>query len=87
MLAPGVFNYQALAEVNRQFSGSPQFDVYDLVINGAGLQGYFAAIKAAETGLKVLITDKRTSPGYEITAKHRIWLGSEGLDMWDNDPD
>lgn len=85
MLTPGIFTSRALAEINRQFSELPQFDVYDLVINGAGLQGYFAAIGAAKKGLKVLITDKRSSPGYEIAAKYRLWIGKEGFDSWDND--
>ena len=85
MLTPGVFNYQALAEINRQFTEYPQFEEYDLVINGAGLRGYFTAISAVKKGLKVLITDKRTSPGYEIAAKHRLWIGKNGLEKWDSD--
>ncbi len=49
-LAPGLFNMQAMAEINRQFSGKSNFEEYDLVINGAGLSGYFAAGKPQRTG-------------------------------------
>src|SRR5690606_24149664 len=78
-LAPGMFNMQAMAEINRQFSGKSNFDEYDVVINGAGLSGYFAAVHAAKKGKKVLIVDKRTSPGYEIAAKGKLWMGAEGV--------
>ena len=78
-LAPGLFNMQAMAEINRQFSGKSNFEEYDIVINGAGLAGYFAAVHAAEKGKKVLIVEKRTSPGYEIAAKGKLWMGAEGL--------
>src|SRR5690606_37093154 len=85
LLSPGLFNFQAFAEIQRQFTGEPDFQEYDLVINGAGLAGYFAANFAASKGLKVLIVEKRSSPGYEITAKRKLWIGSEGLDKWDNE--
>ena len=78
-LAPGLFNSQAMAEINRQFSGKSDFDEYDLVVNGAGLSGYFAAVHAAQKGKKVLIVEKRTSPGYDIVAKSKLWLGAEGM--------
>ncbi|HLT08184.1 MAG TPA: FAD-dependent oxidoreductase [Cyclobacteriaceae bacterium] len=81
-LAPGMFNMQATAEINRQFSGKADFDEYDLVVNGAGLAGYFAAVHAAKKGKKVLLVDKRTSPGYEISAKRRLWLGAEGAERF-----
>ncbi len=55
MIAPGCLNGKILAEINQQFSGKSDFDQYDLVINGAGLVGYFAAIIAAKEGKKVLI--------------------------------
>ncbi|HYH57083.1 MAG TPA: FAD-dependent oxidoreductase, partial [Anseongella sp.] len=79
-LAPGLLNTQAMAEINRQFSGESDFDEYDLVVNGAGLSGYFAAVHAAQKGKKVLIVDKRTSPGYDIAAKSKLWLGAEGVE-------
>ncbi len=83
MLAPGLFNSKAFSEINRQFTGEINFQEYDLIINGAGLSGYFAAIHAAQKGLKVLIVDKRTSPGFDIAAKRKLWLGSEGFTNWD----
>ena len=85
LLTTGLFSFEALAEINRQFIGDADFDEYDLVINGAGLSGYFAAIKAANKGLKVLIIEKRSSPGFEITAKRKLWIGSEGLKNWDKE--
>jgi ribulose 1,5-bisphosphate synthetase/thiazole synthase len=84
-VAPGFLNFQILSEINGQFTGDFKRDEYDLVINGAGLSGYFAAISAAKKGLKVLIIDKRPSPGFEITAKRKLWLGTDGLDAFDED--
>lgn len=55
---------------------------YDLVINGAGLAGCFAAIEAAKRGLKVLVTDKRTSPGFDVAAKRKLWLNTDGYEKW-----
>lgn len=80
MIAPGFINTQAFAEINQQFSGKDTFDEYDVVINGAGLSGYFAAIHAAKRGKKVLIVEKRTSPGFDMAAKGKLWLGVEGID-------
>src|SRR5690606_12218491 len=48
--------------------------------NGAGFAGYFAAIHAARKGLKVLIVEKRSSPGYDLSAKSRLWIGAEGFE-------
>lgn len=84
MLAPGFLNFQAMAEINRQFISDDRFDEYDVVINGAGLAGYFAAIEASQRGLKVLVVEKRPAPGFEITAKRKLWLGDEGLNQWDS---
>lgn len=85
LMAPGFLNFQLLSEINQQFSGGDPFDAYDLVINGAGLSGYFAAIKAARSGMKVLLVDKRPAPGFEITAKRKLWLGAEGLEQFDTE--
>ena len=82
MLAPGFMNFQAMTEINRQFKSEDAFDEYDVVINGAGLSGYFAAIEASKKGLKVLIVEKRPSPGFEITAKRKLWIGDKGLYNW-----
>ncbi len=79
-IPPGLVNLQAMAEINRQFSGNSSFAAYDLVVNGAGLSGYFAAVHAAQQGKKVLIVEKRTSPGYEMAAKGKLWMGAEGFD-------
>tara|TARA_R110002050_G_scaffold211780_2_gene347850 strand:+ start:7200 stop:10385 length:3186 start_codon:yes stop_codon:yes gene_type:complete len=84
-VAPGFLNFQILSEINEQFTGDLKRDEYDLVINGAGLSGYFAAISAAKKGLKVLIVEKRPSPGFEITTKRKLWLGADGLDAFDAD--
>src|SRR5690606_22850093 len=70
---------QAMSDIQRQFTGQANFDTYDVVINGGGLQGYFAALQAAKSGKKVLLIEKRSSLGYELTAKSRFWLGTRGL--------
>jgi ribulose 1,5-bisphosphate synthetase/thiazole synthase len=85
LLSPGLFSFEAFAEINKQFIGDADFDEYDLVINGGGLSGYFAAIKAANKGLKVLIIEKRSSLGFEITAKRRLWIETDGLKNWDDE--
>lgn len=84
MLAPGFLNFQAISEINKQFIGESTFDEYDVVINGGGLSGYFAAVNASRKGLKVLLVEKRPGPGFEITAKRRLWIGDEGLGNWGN---
>src|SRR5690606_2268966 len=71
---------QAMSDIQRQFTGQANFDTYDVVINGGGLQGYFAALQAAKSGKKVLLVEKRSSLGYELTAKSRFWLGTRGLE-------
>ncbi len=85
LMAPGFLNFKLLSEINEQFSGNNRLDEYDLVINGAGLSGYFAAIEATKKGMNVLIVDKRPFPGFEITAKRKLWLGVDGLDQFDTD--
>lgn len=56
---------------------------YDVIISGAGLCGFFTALEAVKKGLKVLVIDKRTSPGFDIAAKRKLWLSAEGFDEWD----
>ena len=85
LLTPGNFDLRALAEIEQQFTGKQDFDRYDLVVNGAGLAGYFAAISAARRGLKVLIVERRSSPGFDLAARSRLWIGVEGLDRFDQD--
>jgi len=80
LVSPGFISYLLEKEINSQFSNDATIDQYDLVINGAGLSGYFAAIEASKQGKSVLLVEKRTSPGYEITAKRKLWIGTEGFD-------
>ncbi len=78
LIGSNILHAEALKEINQQFSNDPINDGYDLVVNGAGLAGYYAAIEAARNGLRVLILDKRTSPGYDIAAKGKLWINSAG---------
>ncbi len=80
LLSNTLMNQQAYAEISRQFTGGPDFDAYDVVIGGAGLSGYFAAIHAARNGKKVLITDRRATPGYDVAAKSKLWMEADGFD-------
>lgn len=61
----------------------PATKTYDLIINGAGIDGYFLALEASQKGLHVLVLDKRTSPGYDIAAKRKLWIKNDGIDSWD----
>ena len=83
MLLPGFAKAHLMSEINKQFDDNTRFEEYDIVINGAGLSGYFAAVEAAKKGLRVLIVEKRPAPGYEITAKRKLWVGDTGFDRWD----
>lgn len=44
---------------------------------------FFYCFGSCKKGLKVLIVDKRTSPGFDIAAKRKLWLSAEGLEEWD----
>lgn len=79
------FGYaNALTEAGKPFKViKDNISSYDLIINGAGLMGCFAALEASKKGLKVLLIDKRTSPGFEIAAKRKLWLNTEGCKQWD----
>lgn len=79
LVAPGFMNKELYQEINHQFITNQSIESYDVVINGAGFGGYFAAIQAAKQGKSVLVVEKRASPGYEVTAKHRLWVNTEGL--------
>lgn len=80
------FTYaRAMEEISRSFGQTTGQDNYDLVINGAGLSGCFAAIEAAQKGLKVLVLDKRTSPGFDIAAKRKLWIHTAGHEKWPDD--
>ncbi len=82
MLAPGLLGVSARAEINRQFSGQPQSGSYDLLVNGGGLAGYFAAMYAAKSGKRVLLVERRSALGYELTAKSRFFLDKAGFDQF-----
>ena len=56
----------ALTETQEVFRRADPVSSYDMIINGAGLCGFFIALEAVKKGLKVLIVDKRTSPGFDI---------------------
>jgi len=79
-LANSMLSEQAMAEIGQQFNGRNAVGHYDMVINGAGLSGYFAALHASSKGKKVLIVEKRSSPGFELAAKSRLWLNAQGFD-------
>ena len=57
LAAPGLMDFQIRKEIMPQFTGESAVDEYDVIINGAGLAGYFAAIEAANQGKSVLIVD------------------------------
>jgi ribulose 1,5-bisphosphate synthetase/thiazole synthase len=80
LLTSSLLSEQAMAEIGRQFDGKNAVGHYDIVINGAGLSGYFAALHAASKGKKVLVVEKRSSPGFEMAAKSRLWLNAQGFD-------
>ena len=84
MLAPSIIA-KAMADIQRQFTGQADFDTYDVLINGGGLRGYFMAVEAAKSGKRVLLVERRSSLGYELTAKSRFWLGTAGLEKLPED--
>src|SRR3546814_16124460 len=71
---------QAMSDIQRQFSGQANFDTYDVVINGGGLYGYFAALQAAKSGHKVLLVERWSSLGSKLPTNRRISLGTRGLE-------
>jgi len=74
----------AMEETSESFKNLRDNNTYDLIINGAGLSGFFTALEAVKKNLKVLVLDKRTSPGYDIVAKRKLWLQSDGIEKWDD---
>ena len=74
---------EAFDEIKISESPKGKEGAYDLIVDGAGMGGFYIALEAARQGMKVLVTDKRTSPGYDIAAKRRLWLSSEGIEDWD----
>ncbi|MFC1550990.1 FAD-dependent oxidoreductase [Candidatus Latescibacterota bacterium] len=58
--------------------------VYDIVVIGGGISGCFAALHAAEKGLDVLLVERRSFLGREITATMRLWLRRTGISGFDS---
>jgi hypothetical protein len=56
-------------------------DAYDLVVIGGTLFGCFAACRAARQGKRVVLVERRTFLGTDITATLRPWLHRKG---WEN---
>lgn len=85
LLGQGFMDRKIFREINNQFLGNESFSHYDLIINGAGLGGYFAALEAVSKGKRVLVVEKRTSPGYDIWARRKLWLGQQGTEKFDKE--
>lgn len=85
LLGQGFMDRKIFREINNQFLGTESFSHYDLVINGAGLGGYFAALEAVSKGKRVLVVEKRTSPGYDIWARRKLWIGQQGTERFDEE--
>jgi Dehydrogenases (flavoproteins) len=85
MIGKNITYAEAIGEMSDVFTGVQSGHTYDVVINGAGLSGFFTALEASRKGLKVLVVDKRTSPGFDIAAKRKWWLGADGFDQWDDE--
>ena len=62
--------------------GSIPSEGYDLIIHGGNLAGCFAAVHAAKRGWRVLLIEKRTVLGHEITAALRPWLNRDGFEIF-----
>ena len=62
-----------------QEAKTPVDQPYDLIVIGGNLSGCFAALHAARMGLRVLLIERRTFLGTEITATMRPWLKRDGF--------
>ena len=73
--------YLSCTKPNASLAAETQVDgEYDVVVIGGTLSGCFAALHAAEKGLKVLLIERRTFLATEITAPMRPWLMRVGFD-------
>ena len=61
------------------------FDTYDLIVIGGTLIGCFAARRAARKGQRVLLIERRTFLGTDITATLRPWLHRQGWEAFDSE--
>ncbi|MDF2922383.1 MAG: hypothetical protein K0R57_1297 [Paenibacillaceae bacterium] len=50
----------------------------DLAVIGAGIKGCLTALRAAQSGLNVVLVEKRQFPGQEITAGGHTFIRTEG---------
>lgn len=80
---PGVMHRQLMDEINYQFNNSEQITEYDLVVYGAGLQGFYLALEAKKKGKNVLIVDRHAFPGFDLTASKRLWIEHTGYEKAD----
>lgn len=83
MIGRNIAFAEALKEIEKPVRAGGAGSSYDLIISGAGMAGFYIALEAARQGMKVLITDRRTTPGYDIASKRRLWLSREGIEDWD----
>ena len=56
----------ALTETQEVFRKADLVSSYDMIINGAGLCGFFIALEAVKKGLKVIIFGENSRPKYDI---------------------
>jgi NADPH-dependent 2,4-dienoyl-CoA reductase/sulfur reductase-like enzyme len=73
VLLHGGFGGPSLFATEKDGSTS-DFGAYDLVVIGGTLFGCFAARRAARKGQRVLLIERRTFLGTDITATLRPWL-------------
>ena len=83
-LMPGVMHRELMEEINYQFDNSEEITEYDLIVHGAGLQGFFVALEAKKRGKNVLVVDRHAFPGFDIAAKKRLWIKEAGYDRMDD---
>lgn len=84
LIGQNILLTKALEETGRTYDDIKN-NTYDLIINGAGLSGFFVALEASKKGLKVLVLDKRTSPGFDLAAKRKLWISTKGVEKWDEE--
>lgn len=76
---------EAISEFADIYKDIDHAEGYDLVVNGGGISGCFVALEAARKGFKVLLLDKRTALGFDITAKRKLWIKTNGCEKWSED--
>lgn len=85
-LSAGALIHSHLAGVffpnKAQGSKSQGEPTYDLIVMGGTISGCFAAYHAARKGLRVLLIERRTFLGTEITATLRPWLKRDGFETF-----